>query len=219
MSLTPLITAKDVNAFASKTVCSTAPKREPGERSEYNNCDYFVLGAIVEKLTKKTYLDAVNERIGKPLSIRFTIGNSASNIVATIDGNAIEPPFNLAMYGASGALAGSARELAALDRALLGGSLMSADTKKIFWNGEPKLGYAALGVWSFPATIKGCKESVTLVERRGAIGGVQVRNVLIPDEGKAVVIFSNRGDLEFGEIWQGSGLMFDVLSAAVCSAK
>ena len=41
--------------------------------------------------------------------------------------------------------------------------------------------------------------------RRGAIGGIQVRNVLIPSRGRALVVFTNRADVKFGEVWQGSG--------------
>jgi D-alanyl-D-alanine carboxypeptidase len=54
------------------------------------------------------------------------------------------------------------------------------------------------------------------VERRGDIGGVQVRNILAPAKHRALVIFTNRGDFEFGEIWQGSGATFALASAAFC---
>ncbi|WP_461413536.1 serine hydrolase domain-containing protein [Gemmatimonas sp.] len=49
-----------------------------------------------------------------------------------------------------------------------------------------------------------------------SLQGVQVRNVLLPERGLAVIIFANRADVEFGEVWQQTGLMFDALSRAVC---
>ena len=52
-----------------------------------------------------------------------------------------------------------------------------------------------------------------LVKRRGEIGGVEVRNLLAPDLGRAVVVFADRSDLDFGEIWRGKGMSFDLASA------
>ncbi len=210
------INASGANQFATSGICSGQPKRKPGERNEYNNCDYLVLGKIIEKISGKPFGAVVVERIAKPLGIQVSISPPGNNVRGYLDAKKIEPAFNLNAFGAAGSLVGSARDLAALDRALLGDKLMSAASKKIFWQGEPKLGYAALSVWAFPAQLKGCKESVELIERRGGIGGVQVRNVLIPSKDKAVIIFTNRGDIEFGEIWQAKGFMFDVLSAALC---
>jgi len=88
--------------------------------------------------------------------------------------------------------------------------------KQKFWTGDPKLGYAALGVWSFPANLKGCKEPVNLIERRGSIGGIQVRYFLALGMGKVAIVFTNRGNWEFGGVWQCSGFSYDCLNAALC---
>ena len=56
-----------------------------------------------------------------------------------------------------------------------------------------------------------------LVERRGEIGNVQVRNIIAPDRGIAVIAFADR-PVEFGEPWQGKGLTYDLMSAALCPA-
>jgi D-alanyl-D-alanine carboxypeptidase len=86
------------------------------------------------------------------------------------------------------------------------------------WTGEPKWGYAGLGVWAFTAPIAGFAEPVELVERRGFVGGIQARNIIAPARGVSVVIFSNQADFDFGEIWQGQGLSHDVLAAALCGS-
>jgi CubicO group peptidase (beta-lactamase class C family) len=41
----------------------------PGEENEYSNAGYIILGAIVEKITGKTYAENVEERIAKPLKL------------------------------------------------------------------------------------------------------------------------------------------------------
>ena len=70
----------------------------------------------------------------------------------------------------------------------------------------------------YDVPLQGCAAPVKLVERRGSIGGVEIRNVIAPDLGLIVIAFADR-PVEFGEPWQGKGLTHDLLSAAFCGAK
>jgi len=200
--------------------CSGAPKSKPDEKFEYNNCDYLVLGAILEKLSGKTFDELVSERIATPLGLQSLTSSSdriAKRAIGyTTDGKRY-PAINVTTFGASGALAGSARDLAKFDLGLLNGKLVNSESLATMWKGEPTLGYEALGVWSFPARLAGCNESVKLIERRGDVAGIQVRNVIAPDQGRVLVIFSNDDTIDFGEVWQGKGLSFELLSIAFCS--
>lgn len=83
---------------------------------------------------------------------------------------------------------------------------------------EPGAGYSALGVWSYPARLTGCAATVPLVERHGGFAGVQVRNLLAPALNRALIVFVNNASFDFGQIWQGKGALFDLASAAFCSA-
>ena len=109
----------------------------------------------------------------------------------------------------------------ACDEALLSGALLPDRERAELWRGDPKLGYQALGQWSFTARLKGCAGPVRIVERRGGIGRFQVRNLLAPDQGVAAVMLTNRGGdvIDFGEIWQGKGLSHDLLAAALCGGE
>jgi hypothetical protein len=107
--------------------------------------------------------------------------------------------------------------LLAFDRALMGGKLVSAASLGDLWKGELKLGYSAQGAWAFSADLKGYGGAVDLVERRGDFGCVQVRNIFAPKLGRVLIVSTNRNDLDFGEIWRGKGLSFDLLSAALCA--
>jgi CubicO group peptidase (beta-lactamase class C family) len=217
------VTPEAVHKSAAAGACAATPKRAPSEQFEYNNCDYLVLGAVIEKVAGQPFASVLADRIVKPLNLAkgaVRPANSKDKYAQPVkgyDGKRLELTFNLATYGAAGALLGTPRDLFAIDQALLGDTLMSADAKKQFWKGEPNLGYAALGVWVFPATLKGCKDPVELIERRGAIGGVQVRNFLAPALGKALLVFTNRGEWAFGEVWQGKGFSYDLLTAALCA--
>jgi len=55
-----------------------------------------------------------------------------------------------------------------------------------------------------------------IIERRGSIGGVQVRNFILPEPEIAVALFTDQAEFDFGEIWQGAGFSYDMLSLAAC---
>ncbi len=211
------------NAAASRGYCATAPKRAPGAGFEYNNCDYLVLGAILERVTGRPYAELVRGKLSRPLglrSLRVADAQGERSPVIGYEGDGRrEPAMNLATFGAAGALSGTARDLLAFDHSLAGHRLVSAPSTAEMWRGDPRLGYAALGAWSFPATLRGCPEPVRLVERRGALGGIQVRNVIAPERGRALIVFTNSAAVDFGEIWQGKGLSHELLSAAVCADR
>lgn len=201
--------------------CAGKPRAAPGGRFSYNNCDFIVLGALLERITGEPYGRIVHERIAAPLQLK-TLGLAEDGVEpATVrgrlDDTTPEPAFHLATFGASGALYGDAADLLAFDRALLEGRLLDAAATRLAWTGDPKLGYVALGAWAFPAPLKGCSGAVKLVERRGEIGGIEVRNLIAPELGRALVLFADRSDLDFGEIWQGKGMSYDLASAAFCT--
>jgi CubicO group peptidase (beta-lactamase class C family) len=204
--------------------CAGKPKTEPGANFAYNNCDYLVLGAILARVTGKSYAALVASQIAQPLKLKSLrlardgeLRGRGNAIGYTGDGKPY-PPINVATFGAAGALTGTARDLIALDRALIAGMLLKPQTRAILWKGDPKLGYEALGAWSFSASLAGCATPVALVERRGDVGGIQVRNVITPALGRSIAVFVNDDTLDFGEVWQGKGLSYDLLSAAFCSA-
>lgn len=201
--------------------CAGKPKGVPGSAFEYNNCDYLVLGAVLEQVTGLSYDKLIAARIARPLGLRTIrlAGDAERNggtDVIGYRGKVRHPAINIATAGAAAALTGSARDLASLDRALMTGRLLPKDARDTLWAGNPDLGYEALGAWSFPATLKGCAAAVDLVERRGDFGGVQARNIIAPGLGRAFVLFTNDDSVDFGEIWQGKGLSYDLLSAAFC---
>lgn len=204
--------------------CAGPPRRPNGGEWEYNNCDYLVLGAILQAVTGLDYDALLEERITTPLGLQSMRlapdgvaagGTAARGYIGTEQVEQI----NVAAGGAAAALTGTASELASFDRALMAGSLLSPTSREVAWSGDPKLGYMALGVWAFDARLAGCSDPIKLIERRGDFGGTQVRNVIAPSLGRALVLFTNDASADFGEIWQGKGLSYDLLSAAFCPAQ
>lgn len=198
--------------------CFGPPKRSPGGPFEYNNCDYQILGHILERTSGQPLADLVRDRITGPLGMAGTRllqpGERLSQPVGpqtAYDDDKVDE----SRYGAAGAIVGPARDLWLFDRALMAGRLLKPESLDEMWRGDPKLGYVALGAWSFEAPLKGCPAPVRLIERRGEIGNTQVRNFIAPGAGRAVIAFA-LGAFDFGEVWQGRGPSFDMLSAALC---
>jgi len=181
-----------------------------------------VLGAILERVSSRSFDTLLNSRIAGPAGLptlkiahpgatpRMTKGFSKTG--------APEAPLSLATFGPAGAAYGSPEDLLRFDEALLDGRILAAPERATAWKGDPHFGYVALGVWSFPAPLQVCSGAVDLVERRGEIGGVEVRNLLAPELGKALVVFADKAGLDFGKIWQGKGLSYRLASAAFCAA-
>lgn len=203
--------------------CAGAPKRAPGAAFEYNNCDYLVLGAVLEQLTGQPYGDLLHSRFARPLGLASLRVLTDADARAPVAVRGLEasgtsaPPDNFATLGAAGAAAATAGDLFLFDQALLKGVLLSQQANAEMTRGNPAAGYAALGVWSFPAQLRGCDSAVELVERRGDFAGIQTRNLLAPQLGKALVVLTNQPDFAFGELWQGSGAGFELASAAFCA--
>ena len=200
--------------------CTGKPTAAPGARFSYNNCDYEALGRVLEAVTHQPLARLLQERIFTPAGMTRTRllapGEDSGRPGFDAKGKD-DRAIDVGRFGPAGALAGPPADLAAFDRALMDGRLLKPAMRAEMWRGDPKLGYAALGAWVYPAKLKGCAAPQRLVERRGEIGNVQVRNVIAPDRGIAVIAFADH-PVDFGEPWQGKGLTYDLMSAALCPA-
>ncbi|OYU35060.1 MAG: serine hydrolase [Novosphingobium sp. PASSN1] len=200
------------------------PDKAPPADFRYGDCDFILMGAVLEAITGKTYAALVAERIAGPLGLRaLGVFPTTRRTVPGFDQGKPESRFfHLENFGPAGALYGTTHDLLAFDRALMTGKLVPPAQRAVMWTGEPRYGYAALGQWAFEAALKGCDGAgVQIIERRGFIGGVVLRNIILPELDMVLIMTSNRASAEatFGEIWQQAGLTHDVLAAALCKAS
>ena len=192
----------------------------PGGDWRYNNCDYIVLGAILEKVTGKTLATLIEENIGS------RIGWSDTRLLrleqpGSYYGQDKSYDIRIARYGASAGLVGPLEDMLRFDRSFFGGSsftrpIFSKESRDAMWESDPALGYMGLGQWVFEAPLAGCDTPVKIVERRGAIGKYQLRNITLPSSKTALAIATQKEGFEFGEIWTGRGFMYEALSVAAC---
>ena len=178
------------------TVCASAVRDQPGKSFNYDNCEYIIAGRVLEAANRKPYAHLLTERITKPL------GMTSVRIAGPHVAGMGEAPVNLAAYGAAGAISGTIRDLWRFDQALINGKLLPAAARAKMWEGRPQYGDAAQRI----------------IERRGAIGGAQVRNYILPERNIVLIAMTNRDKTDFGELWQSAGLGYELLSAAACKA-
>ena len=194
-----------------------ADRTAPSDQWRYNNCDYIVLGAILENVTGTPIEALLEKRIAIPSGWRDTALLRAGS---ARDYAGRDPTYTtrIARYGTSAALVGPLADMLRFDRALMAGRLIGPKARAAMWQGDPQLGYMALGQWVFEAPLAGCDAPVRIVERRGAIGKYQVRNIILPQRDMALALATADGEFDFGEIWTGSGALHDALAALACNA-
>lgn len=193
--------------------CLAGRSAAPAGGWSYNNCDYIVLGAVLESVTGRP--------IGALISERLRAAGAHGPMLATrrprsLARSGADFPFDISRYGASAGIVGSLNHIIAFDRALLDGRLLSPEARAEMWKSNPALGHMALGQWVYDVPLASCDGAVRIVERRGAIGGYQLRNFILPEIEMALVLAVKDESFDFGELWQQQGRSFDILSAAVC---
>ena len=197
-------------------LCVLRRTRAPGGDFDYTNCDTLLAARVLERTTGQDVAALIHRRLVEPVGMGKAGFVTAAMHLAPGVGAA--PPQEIADYGAAGGFSGTAQDLLAFDRALMEGRLLSEEARAEMWRGDPQLGYTALAQWDATLPLHGCEVPVRIIERRGAIAGYQARNFILPERGIALVVFAGQSeaDYDFGEVWSGKGLSFDLLSAVAC---
>ncbi len=198
-----------------RVVCGGAPRAAVGAGFTYNNCDYLLLGAVLEAVTGRSWAELVATRVAEPLGLAGLAPAVPGARSEAFDGAAPEPRVDVSTYGPSGDLYGGVEAMLSFDQALMDGRLISDAARAEMWKAGPETGYGGLSVWVYQVALPGCVKT-TVIERQGAIGGVQVRNFLMPELNAALVIWTDDGALDLGETWTGQGLSVDLLAAVAC---
>ncbi len=212
-----LRTGSDVgsNTATALGACAGPAKREPGMQFEYNNCDYIVLGAVLEAVTGKTYTALLEERVIRPLGLTswglFPAKPRGPVAVGYSADGTVELAQNPATYCAAGALFGNALDVAKWDDALLHNRLLSAQWTEVMFTADPKLCGEGLGSWAYNSPVTA--PPVHVVERQGELGGTRLLNLLLPGRDAAVVLVANTEKADLFNTYSKRGVGFAVLKA------
>ena len=136
-SLPEYATLKNTNTTVDKTVAvfRDKPLTFPvGEKMQYSNSGYLVLGSVIEKLSGGSYATFVQDNIFTPLGMTDSGYDSNSRLIARRASGYISGPAAMVNAGyvhmsvphAAGALYSTTGDLLKWEQALFGGKLLSA---------------------------------------------------------------------------------------------
>ena len=123
---------------------------EPGSRYKYNNGGYSILGAIIEKVTGKSYETVLHERLLKPLGMTDSgyarhatlLEKHAASYEKTAAGYVNAPYIDLSIPYAAGSMYSTVEDLFKWDQALQEDKILAAESKKLmFTPGLSNYGY------------------------------------------------------------------------------
>ena len=208
-------------AESAANFCAGPAKAKPPARFDYNNCDTIVLAEVLARITNKTFSELVQERLAKPLYLTsvgmIAFGEKQVGHVKPIgEFREVDALLNLGANGASAGAYGTIGDLWTFDHALLQGKLLPKPQLEQMWTASISNGFLNAFQWTYPAQLKGCAGPVRIVERQGLVGGIELRNYLLPATGRGLVMFSRKRPTNLGDPWEGKGFAFDLLSAVAC---
>jgi D-alanyl-D-alanine carboxypeptidase len=169
----------------------------PGTRWAYNNSAYFLLGAVIEKVSGKPYEQFLQEQIFAPLGMRQTaydrplpiVPRRAAGYSKGPDGYTNAEYLSMTQPHAAGAIASTVDDLARWDASLTACTLVSAESLARAW--EPyqladgkRTGYGygwAVSSW----------QGSRIIEHGGGIHGFVTFALRMPEERTFVALLSN----------------------------
>lgn len=192
----------------------------PGEKFNYNNGDFILLGKIVEKVSGKNYETLLRENILIPLGMKNTGLLKNESIIENLasgysfkDGKYLNESFvQIQNFGSSGAMYSTAGDLLLWNKALLNNKILSKKLTDEMFTPSPKLGFVALGSWTYSVKFADGKTR-KLTERQGYINGFCALNIISQEEKIAAIFLSNTETQTLFSTYAEQGLSYSVLNA------
>ncbi len=170
---------------------------EPGSQFRYNNSGYFLLGAIIEKVSGQSYASFLEQRIFKPLGMNDTyyegVGRSKAPVAAghtrSAAGFGPAKPLSMTQPYAAGSLVSTVDDLARWDAAVSSGKLLKpANWQRAFTpyrlsDGKPTTyGYG----WGISRV-----QGEAAIGHSGGINGFSTYGLRVPDQKVYVAVLTN----------------------------
>lgn len=170
---------------------------EPGSTFVYNNSGYFLLGAIIEKVSGMSYAKFVETRIFIPLAMKNSAYEGYERTKQRhADGhsknkNGFEPSKKLSMSQpyAAGSLVSTVDDLALWDAAITDGKLLKAESWKRAFT-PYKLSNGESTNYAYGWTI-GQLEGSPMISHGGGINGFSTFALRLPQEKVFVAVLTN----------------------------
>jgi CubicO group peptidase (beta-lactamase class C family) len=192
-----------------KKFCSGDLQFEPGSKFHYDNSGYFLLGAILERVSGKSYEALLKESILLPLGMQDSgydhyaelLSRRASGYQQVLAGVVNAPYLDMALPYAAGSLYSTVEDLYKWDQALYTDKLVRSDLKQKLFN--PNLNNYGYGwdIRDIPAGEPGAGQ--TVISHGGGINGFNTLEQRYIADHDLIVIFNNTPGANLAEIGKG----------------
>jgi CubicO group peptidase (beta-lactamase class C family) len=177
---------------------------EPGTKFVYDNSGYFLLGAIIEKVTGKPYEQVLQENIFDPVGMKNSgydhwgtiINKRATGYSRTPRGFQNAGYLDMSIPYAAGSLYSTAEDLYLWDQALYGEKILSAKSKELMF--KPNLNNYGYGFVITKATLAPpTKLAVPVIQHNGGINGFSTVIVRMTNDKRLIVLLDNAEDGQY----------------------
>lgn len=170
---------------------------EPGSKYSYNNSGYFLLGAIIEKVTAKSYEAVLKEKILDPLGMKNTgydlhspiVEKRAAGYERTADGYRNAPYLDMSIPYAAGSMYSTVEDLYLWDQALYTDRVVSAQSKALMY--KPALADYGYGWVINQATFGNGAPAAQRIMHGGGINGFNTLIIRYPQQKHLIVLLDN----------------------------
>ncbi|WP_373518018.1 serine hydrolase [Pricia sp.] len=213
-SRNPYTVEEFVKVFADSTL-----QFIPGETFAYSNSGYFLLGAIIEKVTGKSYEDQLEKRIFTPLKMNNSgfdhhenmLKKRATGYQKLGNGYQNSSYLDMSIPYSAGSLYATVEDLYLWDQALYTDQILNKESKDLMFAQyipafEGHYGYG----WNMVRRPKGnSKDSVETIGHGGGINGFNTLITRFPVEKNLIVLLNNTGGAPLDEITTAmSGILY-----------
>ncbi|WP_421418453.1 serine hydrolase [Pseudoalteromonas lipolytica] len=183
-----------------RLLCSDDLLFEPGTEFRYSNSGYFILGAVIEKVTGQKYKDVLQKNILDPLGMNDTGYDSHNKIIKFrvsgydngLTGYSNTDYLDMSIPYAAGSMYSTARDLLKWDQALYSDKLLNKEYKKQMYHVSEQRNYA-LG-WEVTNLDKSTYgKPLTCIQHGGGINGFNAFISRIIEDKLLVIILNNTG--------------------------
>lgn len=169
----------------------------PGTRFKYNNTGYYLLGHIIEVVSRESYADFLNNEIFRPAGMKNTYYDVTSQIIHNRvpgyelrNGKYVNADYlSMTQPFAAGGLVSTVEDLAKWNRALIKGEVIEPATLEMAWSPAALLTgkYHPYG-YGFELERKFDLDAIT---HDGSINGFSSNVMYFPEEDLYIAVLSN----------------------------
>jgi len=192
-----------------KKFCSGDLQFEPGTKFHYDNSGYFLVGAILERVTGKTYETLLKESIFGPLGMKDSgydhhadiLPNRATGYQQELGGVENAPYLDMSLPYAAGSLYSTVEDLYKWDQTLYTDKLVPNELKQSLFT--PNLEHYGYGwdIRTIPADEPGTGQ--TMISHGGGINGFNTLEQRLVGDHDLIVILNNTPGANLGEMAKG----------------